>query len=379
MNNINFNAAKRVVIKIGSSVITNDGNNIDKKQLELLIKQIAVLISEGKEIVLVSSGAIAAGMVILGYKKRPKELSDLRVAASVGQMALAQAYESLFTKYKLRSSLILLTHDDLSGKKSFLNARTTISKLLDKNIIPVVNENDTIADDEIRFGDNDTLAAMVANLIEADYLLLLTDQAGLFSDDPAQNKDAKLIKHAFIDDEKIMEAAKDSKSSTGTGGMVTKINAAKRASMSGTNTIILSGRKKNILLELDQHNMSKTLIQSKGVKIASKKIWMNNHLKTKGKLFINEKTEEEIYQGKSIFPNGALRSEGIYKRGEIIKFVNTKQKVIAKGLINYNNDEVEKICGHGSNEIELILGYINESNLTHKDNIALLRKTTRKS
>ena len=217
MNRLNFTDSKRVVIKLGSSIITKNGEGIDKAQLESIIEQIAELSAMKKEIVLVSSGAIAAVLKKLGYKKRPKELSELRAAASVGQLILAQIYEQLFTKSGLVSSLILLTHDDLSIKKSYLNARSTICKLIEQSIIPVINENDTVADDEIRFGDNDTLAAMVANLIEADYLVLLTDQMGLFSDDPRKNKQSNLIEHAFIDNETLEEVAIDTESSEETG------------------------------------------------------------------------------------------------------------------------------------------------------------------
>ena len=232
MNKLNFSSSKRIVIKIGSSIITKNGDGIDKNQLQKIVTQITKLVAQNKEIVLVSSGAVSAGLKKLGYNNRPKELSILRAAASVGQMILAQIYEQLFSKAGLISSLILLTHDDLSIKKSYLNARSTISNLIDQNIIPVINENDTVADDEIRFGDNDTLAAMVANLIEADYLVLLTDQIGLFSDDPRKNNQTNLIQHAYIDDERLEEFAKDTYSGQGTGGMITKIHAAQRAALS---------------------------------------------------------------------------------------------------------------------------------------------------
>ena len=250
MNKVNFTSSKRIVIKIGSSIITKNGDGIDNVQLKSIVEQIAKLVAKKKEIVLVSSGAISAGLKKLGYKDRPKELSVLRAAASVGQIILARIYEQLFAKSGLISSLILLTHDDLSIKKSYLNARSTISNLIDQNIVPIINENDTVADDEIRFGDNDTLAAMVANLIEADYLVLLTDQTGLFSDDPRKNKKTNLIQHAFIGDERLEKFAKDTKSSQGTGGMITKIRAAPRAALSGTDTIIASGKESNILLSL---------------------------------------------------------------------------------------------------------------------------------
>lgn len=375
MNKLNFTSSKRIVIKIGSSIVTKNGNGIDNVQLKNIVDQIAKLVTNKKEIVLVSSGAIAAGLKKLGYKDRPKELSVLRAAASVGQIILARIYEQLFSKSGLISSLILLTHDDLSMKKSYLNARSTIGNLIDQNIVPVINENDTVADDEIRFGDNDTLAAMVANLIEADYLVLLTDQTGLFSDDPRKNKKINLIQHAFIDDNRLETFAKDTKSSQGTGGMITKIRAAQRAALSGTDTIIASGKESNILLSLESNRFKGTLLESRETDKVTKKIWMVNHLKPKGKIFIDRGAEEAIiFKGKSLLSAGVVKSEGTYERGEIIRCLNEKNKEIAKGLINYSNKEIEKIMGHTSNEIESILGYINESNLIHRDNMVILHK-----
>ena len=375
MNKVNFSSSKKIVIKIGSSIITKNGDGIDNVQLKSIVEQIAKLVAKKKEIVLVSSGAIAAGLKKLGYKDRPKELSVLRAAASVGQIILARIYEQLFAKSGLISSLILLTHDDLSIKKSYLNARSTISNLIDQNIVPVINENDTVADDEIRFGDNDTLAAMVANLIEADYLVLLTDQTGLFSDDPRKNKQTNLIQHAFIDDERLEQFAKDTKSSQGTGGMITKIQAAQRAALSGTDTIIASGKESNILLSLENNQIDGTHLESREADKVTKKIWMVNHMKPKGKIFIDPGAEEAIiFKGKSLLSAGVVKSEGIYERGEIIRCMNEKNKEIAKGLINYSNKEVEKIMGHTSNEIESLLGYINESNLIHRDNMVILQK-----
>jgi len=380
MNRLNFTDSKRVVIKLGSSIITKNGEGIDKAQLQSIIEQIAELAAMKKEIVLVSSGAIAAGLKKLGYKKRPKELSELRAAASVGQLILAQIYEQLFTKLGLVSSLILLTHDDLSIKKSYLNARSTICKLIEQSIIPVINENDTVADDEIRFGDNDTLAAMVANLIEADYLVLLTDQMGLFSDDPRKNKQSNLIEHAFIDNETLEEAAKDTESSEGTGGMITKIYAAQRASLSGTDTIIASGKETNILLDLNSNKLKGTHLETRDKDKVSKKIWMANHLKPKGKIFIDKGAEEAIvFKGKSLLSAGVIKSEGRFERGEIVRCINAENKEIAKGLINYSCDEIEKIKGLSSNEIEPSLGYINESNLIHRDNMVILLKKKKES
>ena len=379
MNKLNFSSSKRIVIKIGSSIITKNGDGIDKNQLQKIVTQITKLVAQNKEIVLVSSGAVSAGLKKLGCNNRPKELSILRAAASVGQMILAQIYEQLFSKAGLISSLILLTHDDLSIKKSYLNARSTISNLIDQNIIPVINENDTVADDEIRFGDNDTLAAMVANLIEADYLVLLTDQIGLFSDDPRKNNQTNLIQHAYIDDERLEEFAKDTYSGQGTGGMITKIHAAQRAALSGTDTIIASGKENNILLNLQENKLNGTYLESKEADKVSKKIWMANHLRPKGKIFIDSGAEEAIiFNGKSLLSAGVIKSEGIYQRGEIVRCINLKNKEIAKGLINYSSEEIEKIKGHSSNEIELLLGYINESNLIHRDNMVILHKKKRK-
>jgi len=375
MIKINFSSSKRVVVKLGSSIVTKEGGGINELQLAHIVEQIAELVRQKKEVVLVSSGAIAAGLKKLGYKERPHQLSELRAAASVGQMVIAQIYEQLFSKAGLVSSLVLLTHDDLSIKKSYLNARSTISHLIENKIIPVINENDTVADDEIRFGDNDTLAAMVANLIEADYLVLLTDQEGLFSDDPRKNTKAILIDHAYIDDAKLEVVAQDTTSKVGTGGMLTKIKAAQRASLSGTHTIIASGNTPNILIQLNEDESAGTHLECNVPELVTKKKWIANNLRSKGKIYIDKGAEEAIvFNGKSLLPAGVIRAEGKFNRGEIVRCINSKNKEIAKGLVNYSSQELEKIKGYSSNEIELLLGYINESNLIHRDNMVIFFK-----
>ena len=373
MKKYSFSKAEKIVIKLGSSIVTNAGDGLNEECLSNLIKQISKLSLENKKVVLVSSGAVAAGLKKLGIKTRPKILSELQSAAAVGQMDLVQIYERFFSDNNLISAQVLLTHDDLSDRKRYLNARSTIFSLIRNKVIPVINENDTVASEEIRFGDNDTLAAMVANLIEADLLVLLTDQEGLFSSDPRENKNAELIQNGYVDDKRLDELASGTKSEIGTGGMATKILAARRAALSGTHTIIGSGRRKNILLDLNKDEAIGTFLHSREIKLLARKKWLADNLKSKGKIFVDIGAENAlINKGKSLLVAGVTKVVGSFDRGEVIQCVNESGREISKGLVNYNSEEVKKIIGVSSDKIESILGYVNESSLIHRNNMIIL-------
>ena len=373
MKKFNFSEAEKIVIKLGSSIVTNDGDGLDEKCLSSLIKQISILNSQNKKVILVSSGAIAAGLRKLGVKRRPKVLSELQSAAAVGQMDLVRVYEELFSDNNLISAQILLTHSDLSDRKRYLNARSTIFNLIKNNVIPVINENDTVASEEIRFGDNDSLAAMVANLIEADLLVLLTDQDGLFSSDPRGDNNAKLIRHGYVDDKNLDDLASGTKSTIGTGGMATKILAARRAALSGAHTIIASGKRNNILVDLSNDEDIGTFLQSREIKLVARKKWLADNLKSNGKIYIDQGAEKAlIHKGKSLLAAGVTKVIGTFDRGEVIQCVNESGHEILKGLVNYNSEEVKKIIGVSSDKIESILGYVNESSLIHRDNMIII-------
>jgi len=373
MKKFNFSEAEKIVIKLGSSIVTNDGDGLDEKCLSSLIKQISILNSQNKKVILVSSGAIAAGLRKLGVKKRPKVLSELQSAAAVGQMDLVRIYEELFSDNNLISAQILLTHSDLSDRKRYLNARSTIFNLMKNNVIPVINENDTVASEEIRFGDNDSLAAMVANLIEADLLVLLTDQDGLFSSDPRDDNNAKLIRHGYVDDKNLDDLASGTKSTIGTGGMATKILAARKAALSGAHTIIASGKRNNILVDLSNDEDIGTFLQSREIKLVARKKWLADNLKSNGKIYIDQGAEKAlIHKGKSLLAAGVTKVIGTFDRGEVIQCVNESGHEILKGLVNYNSEEVKKIIGVSSDKIESILGYVNESSLIHRDNMIII-------
>ena len=373
MKKFNFSKAEKIVIKLGSSIVTNDGEGLDEECLSSLIKQISILSSQNKKVILVSSGAIAAGLKKLRVKIRPKVLSELQAAAAVGQMDLVRTYEELFADNDLISAQVLLTHDDLSDRKRYLNARSTIFNLIKNNVIPVINENDTVASEEIRFGDNDTLAAMVANLIEADLLVLLTDQDGLFSSDPREDNNAKLIHHSYVDDKNLDNLASGTQSKIGTGGMITKIMAARKAAISGTHTIIASGRRNNILLDLSNDKDIGTFLQSREVKLLARKKWLADNLKENGKIYIDDGAEIAlINKGKSLLVAGVIKVTGSFDRGEVIQCVNKSGDEVLKGIVNYNSEEVKKIIGLPSDKIEAALGYVNESSLIHRNNMIII-------
>lgn len=365
--------AKVIVVKVGSSLVTNNGNGLDQAAIAGWAAQIAALAQQGKKIVLVSSGAVAEGMQRLGWKKRPTAVNELQAAAAVGQMGLVQMYESCFSQHQLHTAQVLLTHDDLADRKRYLNARSTLRTLLDLKVIPIINENDTVVTDEIRFGDNDTLGSLVANLIEADTLVILTDQQGLYSADPRKDPGATFIQHATAGDAKLEQMAGGAGSSVGTGGMLTKILAAKRASRSGANTVIASGRELNVLVRLAAGEVIGTHLQTMEMKTAARKQWLADHLQLRGKLTLDAGAVRVIKQdGKSLLPIGVIAVEGEFERGEVVACCDSSGVEIARGLVNYSAIEALRIMRKPSNEIESILGYLDESELIHRDNLVLL-------
>ncbi len=365
--------SKRWVIKIGSSLITDDGRGLDSSAIKDWTQQIASLRKQGKEILLVSSGAVAEGMVRLNWQKRPKALNELQAAAAVGQMGLIQAYESCFQQHDIHSAQILLTHDDLSDRGRYINARSTLSALLGLGVIPIINENDTVATDEIRFGDNDTLAALVSNLVEADALIILTDQQGLFSEDPRKNPNAELISTGHANDAKLHKMASSTGGTLGQGGMSTKLSAAQRAARSGTATLITSGRNPNALLAIANAEQNGTLLLPDAEPMAARKQWLASHLKVSGKVTLDKGAVKVLLEsGKSLLAVGVTHVSGNFVRGEMVACIDHNGKEIARGLINYNVIESAKICGKNSSEIENILGYVDEAELIHRDNLVLV-------
>ncbi|MBL8523566.1 MAG: glutamate 5-kinase [Betaproteobacteria bacterium] len=365
--------AKRIVIKIGSALITNQGVGVDHALIRQWVAQIAQLRASGVEIVLVSSGAIAEGMQRLGWKARPREINQLQAAAAVGQMGLVQVYESAFRDYGLSTAQILLTHDDLADRKRYLNARSTLTTLLSLGVVPVINENDTVVTDEIKFGDNDTLGALVANLIDADHLVILTDQQGLFSADPRRDPNATLIASARAGDASLEAMAGGAGSAIGRGGMLTKVQAAKKAALSGSHTVIAYGREPEVLVRLHQGEDIGTRLLSEISGVQSKKTWLAANLKTSGNLRLDEgATRALIAGGKSLLPVGVISVEGHFERGEVVSCLNDNGREIARGLVNYSSAEATRIARKPSTEIESELGYVAEPELIHRDNLVLL-------
>ncbi|MDX1810682.1 MAG: glutamate 5-kinase [Gammaproteobacteria bacterium] len=362
------------IIKAGSSLITNHGKGLDQKFISSWVEQVVKLKQQGIQVVLVSSGAVAEGLVRLNIDKRPSAIHELQAAAAVGQMGLIQRYENEFQKHQLHTAQILLTHDDLSNRQRYLNARSTLKTLLKQNVVPIVNENDTIAIDEIRFGDNDTLAALVANLMDADRLVLLTDQNGMYDSDPNTNPDARLISSAHAGDPQLLAmAGNGSAGKFGRGGMFTKVRAAEKAALSGTETIIAGGHESEILLRLAQNEQVGTWIHAKQSPVAAKKQWLAGHLQTKGKLTLDSGAHKVISgQGKSLLPVGVKECSGHFKRGEAVACIDETGQQIAVGLINYSSEETRRIIGKPSSQISGILGYVDEPELIHRDNLVIL-------
>jgi glutamate 5-kinase len=365
--------AKRLVIKVGSSLVTDRGQGLDLAALSRWAEQIAELRHMGLEIVLVSSGAIAAGMQRLGWKRRPHALHELQAAAAVGQMGLIQAYESCFRKYDLMASQILLTHEDLADRRRYLNARSTVRTLLGLGVIPVINENDTVASDEIRFGDNDTLAALVTNLIEADLMVILTDQPGLYDRDPRKDGAATLVTEAKANDPALEAMAGGVGSHFALGGMLTKVLAARRAARSGAHTVIASGHEQNVLTRLARGERIGTRLVAESAPLAARKQWLADQLQVRGNLVLDAGAVKALtVQGKSLLPIGVIEVSGEFERGEAVSCLDEARREIARGLVNYNAQEARRILRTPSSGIEARLGYVDEPELIHRDNLVLL-------
>lgn len=365
--------AKRIVVKIGSTLITNHGEGVDHAAIADWAGQIAALRKAGTEVLLVSSGAIAEGMQRLGWKKRPHEVNQLQAAAAVGQMGLVQVYESAFGKHGLHTAQVLLTHDDLADRKRYLNARSTLTTLLALGVVPVINENDTVVTDEIKFGDNDTLGALVANLLEADWLVILTDQQGLFTADPRKDPAAKLVSDARAGDADLERMAGGAGSELGRGGMLTKVLAAKRAARSGAGTVIAYGREPDVLRRLRGGEAIGTRLVAETLSLAARKTWLAGHLKTGGALTLDAGAVRVLLQdGKSLLPVGVVSVEGLFERGEVVSCKSADGHEIARGLVNYSSAETARILRKPSSEIEALLGYVAEPELIHRNNLVLL-------
>lgn len=372
-DNISTKQSKRWVVKIGSSLITDDGQGLNLSSIKAWMKEFAELRKQNYELILVSSGAVAEGMARLGWTQRPRTLHELQAAAAIGQMGLVQAYEQFLQKHGLHSAQVLLTHEDLRDRQRYINARSTLTTLLELGVIPVVNENDTVATDEIRFGDNDNLAALVANLISADQLIILTDQAGIFDKNPNEFKDAKLIESCATNDRILDIVAGPSHHALGRGGMVTKVSAARRAERSGTTTIITSGKQANALLSIASGNFTGTTIMPTIEPLTARKQWIANQLQVVGNLQLDAGASNVIKSGgASLLPIGVKTVEGVFKRGDLVACNDEQGNEIARGLINYNSDETNKILGKSTSEIEPTLGYIDEPELINRDNLAVL-------
>lgn len=372
-NDANTQQAKRWVIKIGSSLITNDGQGLNLSAIQAWMNDFAELRKRGYELILVSSGAVAEGMARLGWTQRPRTLHELQAAAAIGQMGLVQAYEKYLQDHDLHSAQVLLTHEDLRDRQRYINARSTLTTLLALGVIPVVNENDTVATDEIRFGDNDNLAALVANLISADQLIILTDQAGIFDKNPNEYKDAKLIESCSTNDRILDIVAGPSHHALGRGGMVTKVSAARRAERSGTSTIISSGKQANALVSIADGSYTGTTIMPAIEPLTARKQWIANQLQVVGSIQLDAGASNVIRSGgASLLPIGVKSVEGEFKRGDLVACNDEQGNEIARGLINYNADESRKILGKSTAEIEPTLGYIDEPELINRDNLAIL-------
>jgi glutamate 5-kinase len=365
--------AQRVIVKVGSSLVTNEGRGLDHAAIAKWADQIAHLRRIGKQVVLVSSGAVAEGMLRLGFERRPVAIHELQACAAVGQMGLAQIYETSFRAHDLRTAQVLLTHADLADRERYLNARSTLFTLLELGVVPVINENDTVVTDEIKFGDNDTLGALVANLIEADALIILTDQRGLYTSDPRKNADATFVHDAKAGDPALEAMAGGAGSGIGSGGMLTKILAARRAASSGAHTVIAWGREDQVLVRLAEGEAIGTQLTAQTARLTARKQWMADHLKTAGQVTLDAGAVQKLLEeGKSLLPIGVTDVGGDFGRGDVITCVDPTGKPIARGMSNYAITEVKRIMRKPSSEIAAILGYVEEVELIHRDNLVLL-------
>lgn len=363
---------RRCVVKIGSALLTGNGVGLDVPAITAWVGQIAALRARGLEVVLVSSGAVAAGMQRLGFKARPHALHELQALAAVGQMGLVQLYESLFQKHGVHTAQVLLTHEDLASRERYLNARSTLRTLLSLGVVPVINENDTVATEEIRFGDNDTLAALVANLVEAELLVILTDQAGLYDKDPRQHADALLVQEGEAGDPALLAMAGGA-GSLGRGGMRTKLLAAAKAQRSGAATVIAWGREENVLARLLAGERLGTCLTPSQERIAARKQWLAGQLQIRGRLTLDDGAVKVLRQsGKSLLPVGVKAVDGQFARGEVVLCVDQAGREVARGLVNYSSAETARILGRPSDQIEAILGYVDEPELIHRDNMVVV-------
>jgi glutamate 5-kinase len=366
--------ARRIVVKVGSSLVTNDGRGLDEAAIGEWCRQLAALAQQGREVIMVSSGAIAEGMKRLGWATRPHEIHELQAAAAVGQMGLAQMYETKLRENGLGSAQVLLTHADLSNRERYLNARTTLLTLLNLSVLPVINENDTVVNDEIKFGDNDTLGALVANLVEADLLVILTDQKGLYSADPRKDPQARFIREARAGEPSLEAMAGGAGSSIGRGGMITKVLAAKRAAGSGASTAIAWGREPDCLLRLAAGEIIGTLLVAPTQKSQARKRWIADHLQLRGAVTVDDGAVAKLRDGgKSLLPIGMTGVEGDFSRGDVIAVRDPSGVEIARGLANYAAAEARLLCRKPSNEIEKLLGYVAEPEMIHRTNLVVTR------
>ena len=377
MNRLNSTVlrdAKRIVVKVGSSLVTNDGRGLDEEAIGEWCRQLAVLMRDGREVIMVSSGAIAEGMKRLGWTSRPTAIQELQAAAAVGQMGLAQMYETKLRAHQLGSAQVLLTHADLADRERYLNARSTLLTLLKLGVVPVINENDTVVNDEIKFGDNDTLGALVANLVEADALVILTDQQGLFTADPRKDPAARFVQEGKAGDPALEAMAGGAGSSIGRGGMITKILAAKRAAGSGASTVIAWGREPDALVRLTQGQAIGTLLVAQTQKTQARKQWMADHLQLRGTVVVDAGAAAKVRdEGKSLLPIGMLQVDGDFSRGDVIAVKGPDGTEIARGLANYASGEARLLCRKPSSEFERLLGYAAEPEMLHRDNLVLTR------
>ncbi len=367
----NLAQAGLLVVKVGSSLVTAGGKGIDQAALNQWAAQIAQLRQHGTQVIFVSSGAIAEGIKRLGWPKRPKAINELQAAAAVGQMSIARAYENAFEPHGIHTAQILLTHEDLSNRTRYLNARSTLRTLLDKGIVPIINENDTVTTDEIKLGDNDTLGALVTNLAEADALVILTDQQGLYDSDPRKNPQAQLISRIAAEHPDLEHMAGGAGSAVGTGGMYTKVLAAKRAALSGAATVVASGHEPDVLVRLKKGEQIGTLFTSEHSRISARKQWLLGHVQLCGRLIVDDGAARAITEKHaSLLPVGCVRVDGHFHRGELVAILNGEGREIARGLVNYSSSDIGKILQTPSSRIAAILGYVVEDELIHRDNMA---------
>jgi glutamate 5-kinase len=369
-----MNRYKKVVVKIGSALLTAGGKGLDRDVITAWAEQMAQLRAEGVDVVLVSSGSIAEGITRLGLKSRPRNLSELQATAAVGQMGLVQAYEACFQAHGIHSAQILLTHADLSNRKRYLNARATLRALLGFGTVPVINENDSVSNEEIRFGDNDTLGALVANLIEADLLIILTDQQGLFDANPADNPDARLIERADARDPKLVEYAGPSSGDLGRGGMQTKVSAAQLAARSGTHTVIVSGKLDNVITRVVQGEPLGSFLEASEGHMAARKQWLAGHMRCAGELILDDGAVDVLLnRNASLLPIGVKAVKGVFNRGEVVACLAPDGAEIARGLVNYPSDECKQIIGKDSRQVPQILGYQDDPELINRENLILTK------